>query len=194
MKYSPLNLDWYYSYVDIPNLATITQELIDLKLSIKDKTQYNQYYSNVSAHAARAKCPALMKYLWGVGLSHKFFRLLYSENMIDGSPPHVDTYDPQYCMYSLNIPLLECDNSYTAWFNTNNDQLSQSVESPDMYATINDGDILTEICRVESNRPLLANTTILHRGVTRNPNRTLVGLRFRPELTHEDLQRLTVSK
>ena len=61
-----------------------------------------------------------------------------------------------------------------------------------MYATINDGDVLTEVCRVESNRPLLANTTILHRGVTQNPKRTLVGLRFSPELTTDDLRKINI--
>jgi len=192
MQYSPLNINWYYSYVDIPNLAAITQELINLKLSIKDKTQYNQYYSNISAIAAHSTCPMLMRYLWSMGLSFKFSRLLYSENMTNGSPPHVDTYDPTFCMYSLNIPLLECDDSYTAWFSTDNNNLSQKTPAAGMYATINENDTLTEICRVESNRPLLANTTILHRGITQNPKRTLVGLRFNPELTNDDLNRLGI--
>ena len=192
MKYSQLNPSWYYSFVDIPNLAAITQELIDLKLSITNKIQHNQYYSNVPASAAHSSCPMLMRYLWSIGLSYKFSRLLYSENMTNGSPAHVDTYDPKFCMYSLNIPLMECDDSYTAWFSTNNNNLSQHIPSPNMYATINDGDVLTEVCRVESNRPLLANTTILHRGVTQNPKRTLVGLRFSPELTTDDLRKINI--
>ena len=190
--YRPLNPNWFFSYIDIPNLSNITQELTNLKITNVQKVSYNVYYTNVFAKTIHNSCPFLIQYLSNLKILNKFFRLLYSDNMINGSPIHVDSYDPTYCMYSLNIPLSECDNSYTAWFDTNNKTLMQPHVSPTMFATINNGDITKELCRVESNRPLLANTTILHRGITNNPNRSLVGLRFYPELNIDDLHRLGV--
>ena len=192
MAYSPLNKDWYYSYVEIPNLEKIVKELMVVRSKAINRIRYNPYFFNLMANEAIESSPALMAYLNYLGLADKFFRLLYSENQSNGSPVHVDTYEAKHCMYSLNIPLSNCEDSYTAWFTTNNNILRQTIQSPTMFAAAGDDDILTEVCRVETIKPMLVNTTVLHRGICSKENRMMVGIRFSPELSSNDLTRLGV--
>jgi hypothetical protein len=41
---------------------------------------------------------------------------------------------------------------------------------------------------------MLVNTTILHRGIIPNANRTLCGIRFTSPLTHEEIKNLGIDK
>jgi hypothetical protein len=195
MIYTPMYEDWFYSKVDIPNLETIVKELISLKTSATRKHRTNEMYENIAA-ADIINCPVLMEYLTSVGIRSNLNRILFSSNIDKRSLVHVDSYNPIFQTFSLNIPLIECNNSYTVWYSTTNkvlNDLSRFGLQPDSnFAYANEADV-TEIYRMEYTHPSLVNTTILHRGITNNPLRTIAGIRFNTAISVADMRNMGIN-
>jgi hypothetical protein len=195
-KYSPINTDWYYSYMDIPNLEIIKQELINLLSLPVPKKNFTSYYTNIYVPNI-IQCPTLMTYLEEVGVKSKLLRILYSKSdgpSINEAPPHVDSVIPNRSFqYSLNIPLIDAEDSYTVWY-------EQTTPSLILYDTatftgwVENKEQIREIARVQYTQPMLLNTSILHGGKITSNRRTIAGLRFWPELTDEEIRRLTEFK
>jgi hypothetical protein len=104
-------------------------------------------------------------------------------------------------MHSLNIPLIDTDDSYTIWANTKARKLKISEIMGGNTKTLEDimrnfgfmeDEFCTEIARVKYTQPALVNTTILHKGQSNNPNRRICGLRFVPQLTAQDAMNLGI--
>ena len=192
-QYRPINTDWYYSYIDIPNLEIIKQELINLLSLPVPKKNFTSYYTNIYVPNI-VQCPNLMAYLETAGIKSKLLRILYSKSngpSINEASPHVDSVVPdKSCRYSLNIPLIDAEDSYTVWY-------EQTTPSPILYDTvtfsgwIENKEQIREIARVQYTQPMLLNTSILHSGKIISNRRTIAGLRFWPELTAEEITRLT---
>jgi len=195
-RYSPINTDWYYSYIDIPNLEIIKQELINLLSLPVPKKNFTRYYTNIYVPNI-IECPALMTYLEEVGVKSKLLRILYSNSDgpdINEAAPHVDSIIPNRSFqYSLNIPLIDAEDSYTVWY-------EQTTSSPILYDTVTltgwveNKEQIREIARAQYTRPMLLNTSILHGGKITSNRRTIAGIRFWPELTREEVERLTGPK
>lgn len=195
-EYRPINTDWYYSYIDIPNLEIIKQELINLLSLPVPKRNFTSYYTNIYVPNI-IHCPTLMDYLEEVGVKSKLLRVLYSKSdgpSINEAPPHVDSITPDKSFqYSLNIPLIDAEDSYTVWY-------EQITPSPILYDTftftgwVDRNEQIREIARAQYTQPMLLNTSILHSGKITSNRRTIAGLRFWPELTAEEVSRLTGSK
>jgi len=195
--YRPVNANWYYSYVDILNLDIIKVELINLLNSSVARVSNNVSYTNIYEFK---NCPAFTNYLLSKNLLKKFSRLLFSSGPVNASLPHVDTYNPTYLRYSLNIALIDAEDSYTVWYSTHKTKLLQNFskypelnKNPELnYAWI-DFEDATEICRARYTSPFLMNTTILHSGKAMLNTRTICGIRFSPDLTDADIQMLGVN-
>lgn len=195
MIYAPLNKDWFYSYLDIPNLDIIKQELLNLANTTANKVVRNTGYFNIFRNNI-VNCPAFMSYLASKGLDSKLNRVMYTEGLLKPNP-HVDSGNPNNCTYSLNIPLVDAEDSYTVWYATNKtylldrSKLGQNPEQTIGWIDIADA---YEVARLQYTQPALVNTTILHTGLTTRPSRTICCTRFWPELTPEEVSRLTSSK
>lgn len=198
MNYNILHPDWFYSYLDIPNLEEIKKELVVLFKTGTNKKEVNQIYSNFFSPSVLPYCSELKKYLISVGLEKKFDRVLFSRdlNAEKRTKVHVDSYDPKITSHSLNIALEDYENSYTAWYKTDRIQLRDSSEfgldpvKNYAYLFLEEAE---EIKRLEYHeRPVLVNTTILHRGIADKKTRLICGLRFFPELTDDNIKRLGI--
>jgi hypothetical protein len=191
--YKSLNRGWYYTRIEIPNLETIKQELLYLANAcsntlVRAPGLFNVFRKDI------IDCPAFMSYLATKGLDGKLNRLLYSTG-VQGPNPHVDAGNPVNCTYSLNIPLLHAEDSYTVWYNTEKKYLLDFLNAgKDPNQTIGWVDIsdATEAHRLQYTGPAVLNTTILHKALANRPDRIVVGARFWPELTPEELDRLGV--
>lgn len=187
MIYTPMNNKWFYSYIDIPNLNEIKQELINLKNSDAPRHSTTHNYFNIKKSVAIQQCPRLAEYLDSISATDKLLQLLFSSISPIKSLPHVDIG----IMQSLNIPLINCDNSYTVWYKT--PKHSFDAHKSGAYASLN-LDEVDEIKRVEyTTRPILVNTTILHNGVAESYDRTICGLRFYPHLTPINFNKMNIS-
>jgi hypothetical protein len=204
LYYKKLHKDWFYSFLEIENIEPLIKELIELRDSDVKKYYINKYYINILKDDIGDRAPLLSAYIKSTGLEHKFQRLLFSAYFETAEAAHIDTYDPKYCSVSLNIPLTDCAGSYTAWYATDKNTLfditttgrdpvkhGQTIGQHFAYLPI---DEVEEICRVETTRPMLVNTTVLHRGIVPGPSRTIVGIRFNSELTNEEVHRLGVEQ
>ena len=198
--YTPVLPNWFYSYVDVPDLESIRQELIVLVLSGETGIRTNPTAYNISASNTLAGCQKLKTYLDSMQLLDKFDRLLITkktsgeaDNMV-----HVDTYDPKYLTQSLNIGLIDYDGSYTSWHSTEEKVLHDTAQFgmvPDRNFAFIEVEKTKEIGRLYyDKRAVLVNTTILHKGNAQRLSRIICGLRFVPDLTDDDLARMGVNK
>lgn len=191
MKYTPIHDLWYYSPLSIKNLDNIQKELIQLHLTETNRWKTNAFYTNISSKIAINKCAALTQFLHESGILHKFDRLLFSSHQTTSPFVHVDSLNPVFCQTSLNIPLIDCDGSYTAFY-TSDVYPRMSIDEAN-FGWLYEHEC-KELCRVEVVQPMLVNTTILHRGITTKPSRLICGIRFNIPLTVEDLVSIGISE
>jgi len=202
MKFTEMRPEWFYSYVTIANLESIQQEMrvINSKKNPTNFNTYNPYYTNIFKHEIDEKdYPHTKSWLLSVGLYHKFYRILLTQASVTAPAVHVDTYDPMHCNCSLNIPLDYCDNTYTAFYKTDKPELVQPC-FPDPgekqarnFAWLN-AEHAVEVAKVETIRPILVNTSVLHRALSDEPRRSICSFRFFPELNLENVKRLGIEK
>lgn len=199
MIYRPSNPNWFHSPVNIPNLETIKQELINLRYSVESSSvvHHNPFYANVFPKDVKG-CPKLLAYIISLNLIDKFNKLLYSVGDVNNSKPHVDSGDPDYAKYSLNIPLMLAEDSYTAWYRITGNTLSDYSQfghtAPERMACwINEDIEREEITRLYYTDPAMINISVLHKGIAPTTGRLIVSVRFHPELTIEELGRFGVT-
>lgn len=188
--YNPSNIGWYYSFIYIPNLEAIKQELIQLN-SNKDVIFYstNKYYKNILKENIIA-CPYLLEYLKSTGLYSIFSRVLFSQSVpADASKIHTDGNYQCPSKHSLNIPLLHYANSYTVWYHSTDPIYALNPG----YSALLDNTNAVELLRVEVTSPMIINTTILHKGISSDPNRLICGIRFTRPLSSQEMNNLGVS-
>lgn len=190
----------FYRYIDIPNLKLIQAELLNLSdyknyegpvaqswrhdyYPVKDRLPY------LSTFLKRSKVPVSMI---------KYYSLPPSGILghhIDGPPIGYDKikYPKSFAgpKFSFNIPLLNCDNTFTHWYESDLDNLmplnsnyrynGEFVEKGYMsnaWVPV-DSSKIKEIKKAETNKPIIIKTDILHSGS--NPNnstRVLASIRL----------------
>lgn len=198
MKYTPWHSNWFYSLVNIPDLVTIQQELLQVRDTDTHTWSTNKFYKNVAAAPVLHRCPVLSQYLNSVGLLKNTVRFLYSQYLGSNvSTPHVDAYDPIFCSESLNIPLVDCENSYTVWYSTDREKLIDStgaeLKHSAQYALCPSKDAV-EIKRLHAIAPAVVNTTILHKADAQSDSRVVCGIRFNRALTRQDMYNLGIAR
>jgi len=194
-KYFQSTPDWLYHSpaLDVDALAAIQKELI--KLSIHTKADMLvPYTSTFVAYGMLPlerknifdRCPVLIQELQRLKLLDSFYWIGFVS--VDASkefPPHIDTLD-----VGLNIPLHNCDNTYTVWYDAKilDQPFPDHVIGTEVVkaARIVDKKNAVEIDRVEANRPLWLNTNVAHRPETHHDKlRMAASIRFYPEPINE---------
>ena len=136
----------------------------------------------------KALCPALCSYLESRDLLERWKRTACVKMRPHSSlVPHIDNPNIPERKWAINIPIKNCENSYTVFYSAPqkvidkkrdrnaHGNLVQKIEfSPDE---------ITEIDRVESDVPYYCNTKIIHSGANpTNDVRILLSLRFEPDI------------
>ena len=197
--YRPMYEGWYYSYVDIPNIEVIREELINLVQSDIVGYRTNPTAYNIDGKVVLEQCPELEKYLKGFGIDKTFNRLLISRKIseVGDKMVHVDSYNPKYSQTSLNIGLVDYEGSYLSWHKTDTQQLYDSAQfglNPEKNFAFIEVEKTKEVCRLKYDKQVaLVNTTILHKGNAQKNTRIIGGLRFIPELTEQNLISMGIS-
>ena len=133
----------------------------------------------------RAHCPALCDYLRSIDLYTRWsFTGIAKLDARGVLPLHSDGR----CRWALNLPIQNCEQSYTIWYNA---EVKEDVVKPvviDGVATAAtyvkyQEETAVEIDRVCSNQPLWVNVHTPHSAVNLgDQTRILLSLRFSPEL------------
>jgi hypothetical protein len=207
MSYIPYKSDWFYSPIDIPNLEQIQKEFVDLFWTkLGDKVPEGSSFLILDDD--RSGYPAFIEYINAHGLENKWYTVGFSvTNNKAEFPVHVDYVEGQERYISLNIPIINCLNSYIVWYEAELSEMGRiSIYKDSIHNIVFPDDDSTdtyeangafwcknpsELLRVECAEPMLIHVGRPHRPIVEhNELRVLVTVRFRPELTNENLLNL----
>jgi hypothetical protein len=221
MYFQPQTPDWFYSPVTVPNLKELQEQCLaaffkEMAGVIPEKSSFVV----IDTHRMAESCPAINQLIEHFQLKHKWYHVGFSVvNNSDEFKIHVDYLDGSTFM-ALNIPLLNCDDTYAVWYDgiadkgndvyyadykkdgvvisAETDYLDQlnntAVKNPLGGVWMKADGSAIELCRVEANQPILFNIGRPHRPIVSHKNlRVLLSLRFRPELTREELAGMGVT-
>jgi hypothetical protein len=194
-KYQSTTPDWLYltPALDDNVLSVIQEELINLSIYTKAGmlVPYTSTFRPYGMFPLERKnvfdrCPVLIQELQRLKLLDTFMVIGFIS--VDASkefPAHVDTDD-----VGLNIPLYNCDNTYTVWYDAKilDQQCPDYVIGTEMtkIARMTEQENAVEIGRVEANRPLWLNTNVAHKPETHHDKlRMAVSIRFDPSPINE---------
>lgn len=189
---APVRPDWFFSYVDIPNLPEIRRELSALphsKIAIDFGGSFYMVESPLWSH----ECPKLYNALCFLGIAHKV-RYFLLKTKHDSPEIHVDSFDPVGCQISLNIPVSDYEGTYTCWFTLPEGENKFSTSKFKGYPVYL-GNKAKELIRVETTRPMLINPTVPHRvdqGTSKA--RYVACIRFIEPLTTEECKKLGIQQ
>jgi hypothetical protein len=111
---------WFYKPIQIENLEAIQKEVQSfLYNNVPNLISQPPKFYYVLRESLEPHAPALVSYLKSIGLldewcSNHFVTTNYHYKF----PIHVDDLDWYNNCYGLNIPIMNCDDTYTVWYDT----------------------------------------------------------------------------
>lgn len=183
--------DWLYKIpkLNLSKLPIMQKELLqifELSKNFSMVPYTSTYWDSEVVDVTKMlleQCPAVNQQARIMGLSIAYLAFI-SVTHDKVFPAHID--GP--VNVALNIPLINCDGTYTVWFDgkigsNKINQYDYTIGNNGARSAIAvDEDSLTEIGRIESNVPLWLNVSKIHRPVTTHKNfRVAASLRFDPE-------------
>jgi len=204
--FQPYQPDWCYYKVSIENLQQIQQESVAVFDSITGGVVPDDPEFKI-VEDLESRTPLLRTYLDNIGLQDRqyFAGLVISTNGKE-FPIHVDNINGSDRFVALNIPLINCDRTYTAWYDADITQPLTDIGNYAQGINSNTEQAITtynglyycensvEIARTECDQPMLAHVGRPHRGIVEHQDlRVLLTVRFRPELTREDFKRFQLA-
>ena len=192
---------WLYKHVDIQNLAEIQNEF----LAILNKYHSDWFsdswtpnkFCDLSLETVMREATAYSDFIRKLGLHSRwhssYFATVNSGNNNNNQwVVHVDDKDSNYLSYALNLPILNCEDSYTVWYDVKPD--SEKIGWVKHYENVPcflPEDIIKEIGRMPATQSAFVNISIPHRPeVMHNNPRIVLTTRFKPELHDYDFDRL----
>jgi len=175
---------WCYKKPIIDNLEEIQQEL-NLELLKYNRGVYN--FSRIKSEEVKEQLPLASTLLQDMGLYDRWSHVILVKVENEQWNPHIDCFDWKVNSYSFNIPLKNCENSYTVFYEGNiineKPQKNKYMRGTDESHRTVDPESLVEICRVDANQPLWINTTIPHTPIVYHKKPRLNAcFRFIPEI------------
>lgn len=178
---------WLYKPVQIDNLTDIQSELT--KFLYKMDSDFDNKPTDfifVSKFEMASYTPLFCKLIRSLGLFSSWAGCgISSNNHGEDLRIHVDHSDWTTVSYGLNIPALNCEDSYTVWYDADmlESNLADAEPSYNNAPTIRPGTTPTEIGRWAVINPAWVNVSIPHCSVTtHNKPRALFSARFNPEV------------
>lgn len=195
--------DWMYRPVSIPQLTQIQTEILSL-IDSKYNTVFtadgfgieSSQYLGIPLEDLLNHSPSCVDFLRSINLLDRLsaVTLVGTLNGLHAKPAivHVDDKDWKVTCFALNLPLKNCENSYTVWYETKElegESIPDSKNSSDPYyffqkvGGYHEHQLVREIGRWEVSNPAFVNIGIPHRPESlHNELRLLMSLRFSPEL------------
>lgn len=178
-----------YKTLDISNLDQIKKELYDAIQ--KDLDGFNAGDTAL----IKERCPSLTDYLQKINLLDRWKDTGVVVLNNSSLTIHSDSLDPRR-IYALNIPICNCENSYTIWYKVKDGvkPIVNGYGEPKkmVYSFQYTPEGVEEIDRMESSNPAFVNVKVPHSGISFSDSiRCLISLRFKPNLTEEEILNLT---
>ena len=178
---------WRYKPITVDNLEAIQAELLPIL-----NREYPAFETGkptfcfVLREKIEPFAPLYTKFIDSFGILDRWHYSAFITITADYNfPIHVDSLNWQSRCYGLNIPLINCEDTYTVFYDV-------EIESEDVFGKsdpmnssriIKKDTIATEIDRMPASQPAWVNTSIPHTPVSlHNRPRAIISARFRPEL------------
>lgn len=180
------NPKWLYKPIEVDNLKEIQKEIIPI--IYKKIPNFNRslpQFKIIMRDEIEPFAPLYTEFIKKFGMIERWeLCVLVTTNLNIDFNIHVDNSDWKTSCYGLNIPIINCDNSYTVWYDT---ELEDTIyDDDDIRNTARIQKPKTdaiEIERLDASQPAWVNTSIPHRPVsTHTRPRAILSARFNPEL------------
>jgi len=179
---------WFYKPVVVKKLKAIQQELLPLLYKEFPEFETSEgRFVYVDRSRIEPYAPLYTKFIKSMGLLDRwvFSAFVTTSPIGDPIPIHIDSMDWRNKCYGLNIPLINCEGTYTAFYDTEICE-EQPVKDSNVIHEVRiqrEGAPATEICRVEATNTMWINTMIPHMPLsTHSKPRALITARFIPEV------------
>lgn len=184
--------DWYYRKcaIDPELLLAIQSELVPaMEQLVPGYTEIRGQFARSSVSVIKEISPSTTKFIESIGLLDRWTDvsiITANNNHPFRWPIHVDDSTYSRCI-ALNIPILNCENSYTAWYESN-EPIKRSADPKSLtteqaYSLYYADDKSKEVMRMDANQCAFINVALPHRPVVEHTKpRVLISTRFSPEL------------
>ena len=185
---------WFFKSIDVPNIDKIKEECMAVFYKHYPDVFGNRgfTFTYVDQDILRLEAPTYIDYLKSLGLYDRWGKSVLigtkGQERLKDSPIHVDSEDWKERSYALNIPLINCENSHTVWYDVKDldpDAYSGDDQTAKGYKSARGFNPATskEIARLETANPAWINVSIPHRAENTNDNlRLIISTRFWPEI------------
>jgi len=184
--------DWLYQSVVIDNLDKVQQECFEI---------FKKYYSDIfqgkgltihyiDREILKQEAPAYIAAIDSLGLLDRWSTSIFvgtqGQNRETDSRIHIDNPDWTHRCYAFNMPVVNCESSWTAFYKCIEEDLDSTlIGDQDNYkvARVYKTESCQEIGRLPASQPAWVNVSTPHRPVTSNDSiRLLISTRFWPEI------------
>jgi hypothetical protein len=182
---------WLYKPIEVPNLDIIQHEFKEMFKSFGHDvfSKYDVNIAGINKSLLEKSAPAYIQFLKEINLYDRWYSSFWAGTIGDGADKctaHVDCADWTERSFALNIPIQNCHNSYTIWYDV---EISEGIENYGLASRYPgslgflEKDIKGEIGRLPSTQPAFINVGLPHRPMTfHNEPRLSISTRFSPEL------------
>lgn len=179
---------WLYKPIEVNNLAQIQKEILPIILKkipnfiFEPPNFYRLLPEDIVPYA-----PNYIELIKTIGIYDRWLlSAVITTNRGIITPIHVDNKNWFKNCYGLNIPIVNCEGTYTVWYDTEiGNSLYEEGDWRDTACSQKENTPATEIGRWEMSQPAWINVSIPHQAVsTHMKPRAIISARFDPEI-HE---------
>jgi len=187
---------WFYKPIQVDNLEEIQKELISVLYNklIPNFDTAIPMFKRIKREEIEPFAPLYVKFIESLGLLDKWVASpIITTNYNISFPIHVDNIDWVENSYGLNLPIINCENTYTVWYDAELQEFRDDLTDIDPNATADDprhkarlvkpNTPVKEIARWHMKDPAWINVSIPHAPVSEHKKpRAVISARFEPEL------------
>ncbi len=177
---------WLYKPIEVKNLAQIQNEILPILLRKMPNFIHEPYdFFQLLPEDIITYAPSYVEFIKTFGIYERWYMsaVITTNKGID-FPIHVDSRDWNTVCYGLNIPIINCEGSYTVWYDT---EIGGPFHPPGDFRERachqKEGSPAKEIGRWDANKPAWINVSIPHRPESAHIKpRAVLSARFEPDL------------
>lgn len=180
------NPKWLYKTIEVNNLRAIQAEILPIVFKkIPNFMTDRPQFMHVMRDEIEPFAPRYTEFIKQHGDIDKWYwSAIITTNLGVDFDIHVDSTDWKTRCYGLNIPIINCDNSYTVWYDAEIEgKLYDESDFRSVVRIQKPNTVANEIGRLDTSQPAWINTSIPHRPEsTHKRPRAIISARFDPEL------------
>jgi hypothetical protein len=175
---------WFYKEISVPELTDIQQEVGQILTTlINDNTEIEFFY--IDRNLLETSVPSYTKFLNRLGILDRWkYSAIITTQGNKEFPIHVDALEWKDRCYGLNLPILNCEDSDTVWYDAEViDKMPTNEQDRRNVARLCIAETAKEVCRMPASTPAWINVSIPHRPESKHTNlRAVISARFTPEV------------